>query len=65
VLADRTMQLQCIIQKGLIVMTGDAGMIEIELKILQGGASGKLLYAEQPAVLKKSEESQRYSPQHN
>jgi uncharacterized protein YaeQ len=35
-LASRTMQLQCIIQEGHIMMTSDAGMIEIEPKILQG-----------------------------
>jgi uncharacterized protein YaeQ len=35
-LASRTMQLQCTIQEGHIMMTSDAGMIEIEPKILQG-----------------------------
>ena len=35
-LASRTMQLQCTIQEGNIMMTSDAGMIEIEPKILQG-----------------------------
>jgi uncharacterized protein YaeQ len=38
-LASRTMQLQCTIQEGNIMMTSDAGMIQIELKILQGGAT--------------------------
>jgi uncharacterized protein YaeQ len=38
-LASRNMQLQCTIQEGHIMMTSDAGMIEIEPKILQGGAS--------------------------
>ena len=36
VLASRTMQLQCTIQEGHIMMTSDAGMIEIEPKVLQG-----------------------------
>ena len=35
-LASRTMQLQCTIQEGHIMMTSDAGMIEIEPKILHG-----------------------------
>jgi uncharacterized protein YaeQ len=35
-LASRTMQLQCTIQEGHIMVTSDAGMIEIEPKILQG-----------------------------
>jgi len=35
-LASRNMQLQCAIQEGHIMMTSDAGMIEIEPKILQG-----------------------------
>jgi uncharacterized protein YaeQ len=35
-LANRTMQLQCTIQEGHIMLTSDAGMIEIEPKILQG-----------------------------
>ena len=35
-LASRTMQLQCTIQEGHIMMTSDAGMIEIEPKIWQG-----------------------------
>jgi uncharacterized protein YaeQ len=35
-LASRTMQLQCTIQEGHIMMTSDAGMIEVEPKILQG-----------------------------
>lgn len=35
-LANRTMQLQCTIQEGHIMMTSDAGMIEIEPKILLG-----------------------------
>jgi uncharacterized protein YaeQ len=35
-LASRTMQLQCAIQEGHVMMTSDAGMIEIELEILQG-----------------------------
>ena len=34
-LASRTMQLQCTIQEGHIMMTSDSGMIEIEPKILQ------------------------------
>jgi uncharacterized protein YaeQ len=33
------MQLQCTLQEGHIMMTSDAGMIEIEPKILQGIAS--------------------------
>lgn len=36
-LASRTMQLQCAIQEGHIMVTSDAGMIEIEPKILKGG----------------------------
>ena len=39
-LANRNMQLQCTIQEGHIMMTSDAGMIEIEPKILQGMMSG-------------------------
>ncbi|MFZ2301109.1 MAG: YaeQ family protein [Gallionella sp.] len=35
-LASRTMQLQCTLQEGHIMMTSDAGMIEIEPKILHG-----------------------------
>ena len=35
-LASRTMQLQCSIQEGHIMMTSNAGMIEIEPKVLQG-----------------------------
>jgi uncharacterized protein YaeQ len=35
-LASRTMQLQCTIQEGHIMMTSDAGMIEIEPKIWRG-----------------------------
>lgn len=35
-LANRTMQLQCTIQEGHIMMTSDAGMIEIEPRVLQG-----------------------------
>jgi uncharacterized protein YaeQ len=35
-LASRTMQLQCTIQEGHIMMTSDAGMIEIEPKVLHG-----------------------------
>jgi uncharacterized protein YaeQ len=35
-LASRTMQLQCTIQESHIMMTSDAGMIEVEPKILQG-----------------------------
>jgi len=38
-LANRNMQLQCAIQEGHIMMTSNAGMIEIEPKILQGRAS--------------------------
>jgi uncharacterized protein YaeQ len=38
-LASRTMQLQCTIQEGHIMITSDAGMIEIEPKKLQGSAS--------------------------
>lgn len=37
-LASRNMQLQCTIQEGHIMFTSDAGMIEIEPKVLQGGA---------------------------
>ncbi|MDO8262004.1 MAG: YaeQ family protein [Gallionella sp.] len=35
-LASRNMQLQCTLQEGHIMMTSDAGMIEIEPKILHG-----------------------------
>ena len=35
-LANRTMQLQCTIQEGHIMITSDTGMIEIEPEILQG-----------------------------
>jgi uncharacterized protein YaeQ len=35
-LADRNMQLQCTIQEGHIMITSDAGMIEVELQILHG-----------------------------
>lgn len=35
-LANRNMQLQCTIQEGHIMMTSDAGMIEIEPKVWQG-----------------------------
>src|SRR3989338_1409521 len=35
-LASRTMQLQCTIQEGHIMMTSDAGMIEVEPKVLHG-----------------------------
>jgi len=35
-LASRTMQLQCTIQEGHIMMTSDAGMIEVEPNVLQG-----------------------------
>jgi uncharacterized protein YaeQ len=35
-LASRTMQLQCTIQEGHIMVTSDAGMIEIEPVVLQG-----------------------------
>jgi len=35
-LASRTMQLQCTIQEGHIMMTSDAGMIEIEPQVLHG-----------------------------
>jgi len=35
-LASRTMQLQCTIQEGHIMVTSDAGMIEVEPKVLQG-----------------------------
>ena len=38
-LANRNMQLQCTIQEGHIMMTSDAGMIEIEPKVLQGCAT--------------------------
>ena len=38
-LAQRTMKLQCTIQESHITMTSDAGMIEIEPKILYGGAA--------------------------
>jgi uncharacterized protein YaeQ len=36
-LANRTMQLQCTIQEGHIMMTSAAGMIEIEPQVLHGG----------------------------
>ena len=35
-LASRTMQMQCTIQEGHIMMTSDAGMIEIEPQIMHG-----------------------------
>ncbi len=35
-LASRTMQLQCTIQEGHIMVTSAAGMLEVEPKILQG-----------------------------
>lgn len=35
-LANRTMQLQCTIQEGLIMVTSNAGMIGVEPQILQG-----------------------------
>jgi len=35
-LASRNMQLQCTIQEGHIMMTSDAGMMEIEPKVLHG-----------------------------
>ncbi len=35
-LASRTMQLQCAIQEGHIMITSDAGMLEIEPKVLHG-----------------------------
>lgn len=35
-LASRNMQLQCALQEGHIMMTSDAGMIEIEPKVLHG-----------------------------
>jgi uncharacterized protein YaeQ len=35
-LASRTMQLQCTIQEGHIMITSDAGLIEVEPEILQG-----------------------------
>ena len=35
-LACRTMQLQCTVQEGHIMMTSQAGMIEIDLKVLHG-----------------------------
>ncbi len=38
-LSNRTMQLQCTIQEGHIMMTSNAGMLEIEPTILQGGTS--------------------------
>ena len=38
-LVSRSMQLQCSIQEGHIMLTSDAGMIEIEPKILYGGAA--------------------------
>ncbi len=37
-LASRSMQLQCSMQEGHIMMTSEAGMIEIEPRVLQGGA---------------------------
>ena len=37
-LASRTMRLQCTIQEGHIMMTSDAGMIEVEPKLLRGSA---------------------------
>jgi len=36
-LANRTMQLQCTIQDGHIMLTSTAGMIEIETQLLHGG----------------------------
>lgn len=39
-LASRNMQLQCTIQEGHIMMTSDAGMIEIEPKVLQQRGGG-------------------------
>lgn len=36
-LASRTMQLQFTIREGQVMVTSDAGMIEIEPKVLQGG----------------------------
>ena len=39
-IANRNMQLQCTIQEGHIMMTSDAGMIEIEPGILQGILQG-------------------------
>lgn len=39
-LVSRTMQLQCTIQEGHIMMTGDAGMVEIEPEIWQGRLPG-------------------------
>jgi uncharacterized protein YaeQ len=38
-LVNRTMQLQCTIQERNIMITSDAGMIEVDLKILQGSFS--------------------------
>ena len=38
-LVSRTMQLQCTIQEGHIMITSDAGMLEIEPKILARGSS--------------------------
>ena len=35
-LASRTMQLQCTIQEGHIMVTSDAGMMEVEPEVLQG-----------------------------
>jgi uncharacterized protein YaeQ len=35
-LASRTMQLQCTLQEGHIMMTSDAGMLEIEAEVLHG-----------------------------
>lgn len=35
-LVSRSMQLQCTIQEGHIMVTSDAGMIEVEPKVLQG-----------------------------
>ena len=37
-LVSRTMQLQCTIQEGHIMITSDAGMLEIEPKILRGSS---------------------------
>jgi uncharacterized protein YaeQ len=35
-LASRTMQLQCTVQEGHIMITSEAGMIEVEPEILRG-----------------------------
>ncbi len=35
-LVSRTMQLQCTIQEGHVMVTSDAGMIEVEPEVLQG-----------------------------